>query len=292
MSEAPALHLPDDWRTALARLSGGRIRRTVVLGPPDAGKSSFLAALAQAWTAPEPLALLDLDPGQKLMGPPGTVSLGHADRHGAVTCARFRFIGTTSAIAVRAIVEAAAALGAGSAPFAANTAGFVTGPGARLQAASIAALKVDTVVTLGLAEPPLPAGWAGEVIPLAPSPLSLRKTDGVRRRLRNCALLPYLRDGRLDLLLENIRFDPAPPALFAPALMADARRPLCALADAAGEDMALAVLEAVEEGRVRLRGTLPSRPVAQVRLGRMWVRPGETGWSLADRLEPTWRTKA
>ncbi|HZG09887.1 MAG TPA: hypothetical protein VEZ70_12995 [Allosphingosinicella sp.] len=58
------------------------------------------------------------------------------------------------------------------------------------------------------------------------------------------------------------------------------------------EDLALAVIEAVEEGRVRLRGTVPTRPVGWVRLGRMWVRPGETEWSLADRLEPAWRAPA
>jgi polynucleotide 5'-hydroxyl-kinase GRC3/NOL9 len=280
MDEPLPLHLPPDWADALARLREGGARRIVVLGPPDAGKSSFMLALAGAWAAPEPLALVDLDPGQKLVGPPGTVSLGHADEQGAIACTRFRYIGTTSALPIRAIADAAAELGRKT-PLAANTSGFVTGPGARLQAVSIAALACDTVVAIGLPEPPLPKGWSGRLISLARSPMVVRKSDGLRRR--NAALLPYLGNALLELPLEALRVDPSPPAPFA-----DARRPLCALADADGEDMALAVIDTVYAGRLQLRCTPPPRPVARIRLGHMWVKPMEGRWSLADRLQPAW----
>ena len=146
---AEPLHLPESWSAAIERLSAGGARRIAVLGPTDVGKSSFLLALASAWRGEERLGLIDLDPGQKLLGPIGTVSFGYLDGE-EPACTRFRFVGSTSAISMRAIIRGAAEL-AEQEPFAANTSGFVQGPGARLQAASVAALRAHTVVEIGRA---------------------------------------------------------------------------------------------------------------------------------------------
>ena len=32
----------------------------------------------------------------------------------------------------------------------------------------------------------------------------------------------------------------------------------------------------------------PPRPVATVRLGKMWAEPREGGWRLLEKLEPAW----
>jgi polynucleotide 5'-hydroxyl-kinase GRC3/NOL9 len=276
---AEPLHLPPAWAAAIERLAAGGGRRIVVLGPTDVGKSSFLLALARAWPAGERLALIDLDPGQKLLGPVATVSSGYLEGDG-LACTRFRFVGSTSALPMRPIVEGAAAL-AEQEPFAANTSGFVTGPGARLQAASIAALRADTVVAIGMAAPPLPAEWSGTLLALDPSPHAKRKRDGLRRRIRQAAFEAHLGDA--TLLLPPLPFEPATPRSFD-----SDRRPLCCLADADGEDMAVGVLEEIGEGGLRVRADQTPRPPALLRLGRLWARPDGAGWKLLDRLEPAW----
>jgi hypothetical protein len=250
-----------------------------VLGPTDVGKSSFLHALARGWREEERLGVIDLDPGQKLLGPIGTVSFGYLDGE-EPACTRFRFVGSTSAISMRAIIKGAADL-AEQEPFAANTSGFVHGPGARLQAASIAALRADTVVAIGLAEPPLPAGWSGTLITLDPSPEARRKGEGLRRRNRQEAFDRHLGAG--TMILPLLPFDPAAPLPFT-----GERRPLCCLTDAAGGDMIVGVLEEIGAEGVHIRATPPPRPPALLRLGRIWARPDEDGWKLLDKLEPAW----
>ena len=273
------LHLPPSWADAIGRLCSGGARRIAVLGPTDVGKSSFLLALAGACRRDERLGLIDLDPGQKLLGPVGTVSSGYFVGE-EPACTRFRFVGSTSAISMRAIVAGAADLARGE-PFAANTSGFVQGPGARLQASTIAALRADTVVAIGLPGPPLPAGWNGTLLALDPSPAAKRKGEGLRRRIRQAAFERHL--GAATLLLPPLPFEPAPPRRFD-----SARRPLCCLADAEGNDMAVGVLEEISEDGVRIRSAVPPRPPALLRLGRIWARPDADGWKLLDKLEPAW----
>jgi hypothetical protein len=273
------LHLPATWLDAIRRLCAGDARRIAVLGPTDVGKSSFLLALARAWRRDERLGLIDLDPGQKLLGPVGTVSSGYLNGV-EPACARFRFVGSTSSIVIRAITAGVAEL-APEEPFAANTSGFVQGPGARLQAASIAALRADTVVAIGLPDPPLPARWNGSLLALDPSPEATRKSEGVRRRIRQTAFERYL--GRATLLLPPLPFEPAPPRPFDTD-----RRPVCCLTDAGGEDMALGLLEEISEDGLQVRSAAPPRPPALLRLGRIWVQPDAEGWKLLDKLDPAW----
>jgi polynucleotide 5'-kinase involved in rRNA processing len=276
---AEPLHLPKDWADAIARLCGGGARRIAVLGPADVGKSAFLLTIAGAWLRDERLALLDLDPGQKLLGPVGTVSSGYLGG-GEPACTRFRFVGSTSALPMRALIAGAADL-ARHEPLAANTSGFVHGPGARLQAASVAALRADWVVAISLPAPPLPAGWNGTLISLDPSPYAQRKSEGLRRRIRQEAFERHL--GAESIIFSRLPFAPGPPLPFD-----SDRRPLCCLSDAAGEDMAVGVLEEVGGEELRVRCVAPPRPPALLRLGRMWARREGDGWKLLDKLEPAW----
>ncbi|HWH22870.1 MAG TPA: Clp1/GlmU family protein, partial [Allosphingosinicella sp.] len=119
----------------------------LVIGPTDAGKSSFiLAATEAAAAAGNPLRLIDLDPGQKMLGPPGSVSLGSTL---PLRLDKFLFVGTTSASAFSAITKGATELARFGEPFIANTSGFVRGLGARLQSWTIAALDADLVIAIG-----------------------------------------------------------------------------------------------------------------------------------------------
>ena len=181
---------------------------------------------------------------------------------------------------MRPLLAGAAAL-AGQAPFAANTSGFVHGPGARLQAASVAALRADTVVAIALPHPPLLPEWSGRLVALEPSPEARRKSDGLRRRIRQEAFERHLGAASRDLPL--VPFAPAPPLP-----LEGERRPVCCLADASGEDMVIGVLEDVGQDIVRVRAAPTPRPPALIRLGRLWARPHGGGWRLLDRLEPAW----
>jgi hypothetical protein len=273
-----AIEVPDVWQGAIARILSGDWRHVVVIGPTDVGKSSFIRALAER----RAFALLDLDPGQKMFGPPGTVSRGHWTEHGGPVCDRFAFVGSTSALAIARIVRGALRLRTDG-PLIANTSGFVLGPGARLQAATIAALDADLVVAIGLDAPPVPKGWSKPLIALPRSPLAQRKSQRLRRRIRQAALDRHLGSDTIDLPRASVAFEPGPPVSF----LASAR-PLCALADAAGEDMSVGVLLSAEADKVLVRGSLPPRTVSCIRLGSLWAEPAAEGWRLLDGVKQAW----
>ena len=280
-----AIDLPLDWEAALARVAEARL--TLVLGAADVGKSSFIHA---ALGAGQPrLELLDLDPGQKMVGPPGSVSLGNVSPDG-LQLGRFVFTGSTSASTLRYILSAGQALAEEArsrAPLIANTSGFVRGLGARLQWLTIEALRPDLIVAIeqqGELDPILEKVPAIPVARISKSPLARRKTASERRRVRQAALDEALAGAEPLLLPRETPFVPAPPAL-----LAGATRPICALADENGQDMALGVLEAVTSDAVRLLGPRPPRPIRRVTLGRMWVEPfDDGGWRLLEKLSPAW----
>jgi polynucleotide 5'-hydroxyl-kinase GRC3/NOL9 len=267
----PQIDLPASWREGLA--AAARRQRVLVLGPTDVGKTTFIRIALEEQGAGR---LIDLDPGQKMVGPPGTVGRGTLER-----LERLIFIGTTSASALSAIARAANALADGPVPFIVNTSGFVKGPGARLQAMTVSAIQPDLIVEIGsgpiVAPPP-----DMQVLRLEPSPLARRKSAGFRASLRQAAFDREL-DGSSLLVLENVKVDPAPPDPWeTPA------RPVCSLADGDGRDMALGIVEAASEGAFYIRARTPPEPVRLVRLGKMWAEPKEGRWRLLDRLQPSW----
>ncbi|WP_146150923.1 Clp1/GlmU family protein [Allosphingosinicella deserti] len=258
-------------------IARGAAERIIVIGPTDVGKSSFIRALA----ARRDFALLDLDPGQKMVGPPGTVSRGRIEPvSGGTICNRFVFVGSTSGIVISRIALAAEQL-AGAGPIVVNTSGFVSGPGARLQTASIAAVNPDLVIAIGIDAVPMPKAGRTNLLLLPRSPLARRKSPAERRRIRQEALDRHLGSARVALAREALRFNPAPPL---PFTIAD--RPLCALADSEGEDMAIGVLHAAGPERIVVQCAAPPRPVVTVRLGSIWLSPSGGAWRLRDRLTP------
>jgi polynucleotide 5'-hydroxyl-kinase GRC3/NOL9 len=274
--------LPPAWSRAISDARARR--RIVVLGATDTGKSSFIRAFLEM--TGHSAMLIDLDPGQKMIGPPGTLTLGRLEPAGLE---HFIFIGSTSSSALSKIAHAAAELARiadRAGPFIANTSGFVTGPGARLQAATVAALQPDLVVEIGSVPdaPPLVAIRSVDIplLRLETSPAARRKSPAVRARLRQQALDDALRGAQM-LIFPSLRFIPA-----APAALAGEARPICALVDGAGIDRSYGILEAVGEGCVRIRAVAPDRPIASLRLGMMWAEPTAGGWRLLEKLSPSW----
>ncbi|HYE53140.1 MAG TPA: Clp1/GlmU family protein [Azospirillaceae bacterium] len=177
------LHVPADWEAAAARLRAAS--RILVLGPADAGKSSFcryaLSLLPGA-------RLVDADPGQKSVGPPACVTSGQIE-DGRLLEGPLAFAGSTDpvrgwqalAAGVRALADAAPG------PVIVNTGGLLAGPGPRLKADKIAAAQADLLVAIG-AHPGIEAVLADHTalasLRLASSTLARRKTDGERRQAR------------------------------------------------------------------------------------------------------------
>lgn len=283
MNEA---HLPPEWARAMAAAAN---KRVLVLGATDVGKSSFIRAFLKR-DGRESL-LIDLDPGQKLIGPTGTASLGHLQ---SPQPDAFIFLGSTSSSNIGAIARAGAALAsqAGQASFVVNTSGFVAGLGARLQALTLAAVHPDLVVEIGQdpALPPIAAAHGVPLIRLTPSPAARRKSPAVRALLRQQAL-EHAMKGVAHFMLQNagLVFFPAPP-LFDAAPEPGAR-PVCALADEKGRDMCIGVVEAHETEVVHVHAPPPEAPASILRIGRMWAAPdGQGGWRLLQKLSPAWQS--
>jgi polynucleotide 5'-kinase involved in rRNA processing len=266
------LDLPPDWEEALARAAAAK--RVAVIGPVDSGKSAFVAALAAG--GPD-RRIIDLDPGQKMLGPPGTASLGRLIPDRRVD--RIVFLGSTSVGSFRALAAAAADLAGRARPgFVANTSGYVSGPGAALQSMTLDSLRPDLVVAIA---PPagleaLLARWPG--VRLGRSPHARTKTPGMRRAVRHAAFAEAMA-GAAEQRFDETAWEPAPPR---PATGSE--RPVCAIADAQGEDRAIGILLAPDRLLTRFRG-LPHR----IRLGKLWAVPGADGWTLLERLVPAWQ---
>jgi polynucleotide 5'-hydroxyl-kinase GRC3/NOL9 len=265
------------WKEAVDAAAGKQ--RILVLGPTDAGKSTFIRALARRTE----VELIDLDPGQKMIGPPGTAVLG---RLYPERLDKMIFIGTTSASALGAIAGAGAALAAAAqGRFVVNTAGFVRGLGARLQAMTAASVAPGLIVEIGgdADGPPIVHVEGVRLIRLERSPLATRKSPADRAAIRQGAFDRALADAS-PLRLAGVEVHPA-DAAFSPMPGAF---PVCALADA--EDMVVGVLQSAEEGAALVHAPLPERSVQQIRLGKMWAVPdGKGGWRLLEKLVPAWK---
>ncbi len=276
--------LSQDWRCAIAQAAAAS--RVVVLGATDMGKSTFIRQLVAA-SGRSPM-LIDLDPGQKMIGPPGTVALGSLD---PPKVARFVFVGTTSSSAMGRITRAAADLAEGAGAFVANTSGFVTGLGARLQAATVASLRPDLIVEIVSnpdAPPVVPSSWTGSVLRVTRSSAARRKSPGARTRLRQEAFEAALGEAsNMVLRRQSVRFDPAPPLRFT-----GPERPVCALADNEGRDISYGILVAADEEEVSVIATPADVRSRIFRLGKMWARPRDTGWRLEEKLSPSWMSDA
>lgn len=199
------IHRPPQWVDAIARIPAARARRALILGPRDVGKSTFARELLRScrkagWEA----ALLDTDVGQKMVGPPACVTLGHLGCDDQSALSSLAFVGATDPVrgwremisgATRLMDENEADL------VVINTSGLLAGPGRRLKASKIEALEPEVLVGIGNDPDLAVVLGAYPSIPsysLAPSVHASRKSEGARRSARREAFRVYCRCQRAD----------------------------------------------------------------------------------------------
>jgi polynucleotide 5'-hydroxyl-kinase GRC3/NOL9 len=269
------IDVPADWAEAARRLASGPVRRVLLLGAPDAGKSTLARFLChEAGAAGQDVALLDADPAQKLVGPPACVTLGRAGEGGDLALAALGFVAAIDPVGAGVRLPSAAgrlAEEVASGPLLANTDGMLTGPGGRLKAALIRAVRPDLLVTIGGDEvlSALLARHAGlPRLRLAPSPLARRKTRGERREARRHAFRRHLA-GASDWTVPTGELATAgepPPEVRS--------RLLVGLADAAGRDLALGLATRTDAGSVTILTTAPRGRVHLLRWSRLALDDG------------------
>nr|WP_280842905.1 Clp1/GlmU family protein [Pararoseomonas baculiformis] len=246
----------------------------MVLGPADAGKSSFCGLLLERAAAPG-LALLDLDPGQKQVGPPGCVTLGRPAPGGGLALAGLAYLDALEPLAGwERLMRGGARLadGAGAGLLAINTCGLLRGPGRRLKRAVISALRPDLLVAIGddrAMDAVLADHAALPAVRLARPGLARRKGEGERRALRRAAFQAYFEGAPAwTLPLQGLWTEGGahPPA-----------GRLVALADGGGADLALGLSGGLDgAGGLVLRAPRPGGVVAGLRWGGLGL---DAAWS-------------
>lgn len=190
------------WGLASDLVAGSTTKRIFVIGAKDSGKSTLCGVLlAAAVRAGRSAAILDLDVGQKMIGPPACVTLGVMSGAGVVL-ADLAFARTTNPMkGWDAILSGAERFSRNPRAdlLIVNTCGFVRGGGTALKRAQIQAVAPDALVVLGCApdlDRILSHQQVGGVTLRLPVPSLARcKTEGERRTARQVAFRTYFSVG-------------------------------------------------------------------------------------------------
>jgi len=142
------------WQPLLDQLAQSAWQRLIVIGAPDRGKSSFCTALLRLLHERKASAfLLDTALGEKTVGPPACLTLGHWDGD-AYRLDGMYFAGGLDAVKrMPAMISGAARLaGRATGRLVIDTGSTVNAPGRLLKSLKIDALCPDHIVAIGLDE--------------------------------------------------------------------------------------------------------------------------------------------
>ena len=146
MNSSLDLHVPPDWSDAAAWIANSSVRRVMVIGAADVGKSTLCRfLLEEARARGRMAALLDTDVGQKMIGPPACLTLTEG------SSSKLVFVGTIDPVrGWRRVVDGTRVLAqtVGSDLVITNTSGLLAGPGRRLKADKTAAIQPDRLIAI------------------------------------------------------------------------------------------------------------------------------------------------
>jgi len=238
------------WADLAQRIVQERLRRVFLVGPPNAGKSTFCRVLLRtAISAGRSAELVDADLGQKLVGPPACVTLGCSMPDERIALSALAFVGTTDPVrGWRDLVRGMARLteaGRGDL-LVFNSGGLLSGPGRRLKMNKITAVAPDFLIAIGQAsslDAVLSIHADVPTVRLPSSPLARRKTLGDRRTARREAFRAYFAEAverTFDMsqvhMEGTLGSNAIPPAQL-----------LVGIADRLGRDIALGIVTAGDE---------------------------------------------
>lgn len=149
------LHIPRAWRETADKILAERLRKVLVLGARDRGKSMFCRFLIhELVSAGHRTAVVDACIGQKDIGPPAADTLGHAEETAdmrAIEMEHIYFVGATSPVGrfLPMVVGTSKLIKLADAPFVViDTTGFVEGAGRVLKSYKIEAVEPDLIVAI------------------------------------------------------------------------------------------------------------------------------------------------
>lgn len=211
------LHAPEAWRQTAATILQQRPRTILVLGGGDAGKSSYCRFLvAQLLGAGERSAIVDADVGQKIVGPPATVTLGYAEgtaEQWTVAAEAFYFVGSTGPVGrmLPLVVGTARLVNAADAAFViVDTTGYIEASGRVLKGYKIDAVRPDLIIAIqkrGELESVLRSHATYPTIRIRPSRKARPRDRWERDIAREMAFADYFGQAqRFELKLDELVF--------------------------------------------------------------------------------------
>lgn len=201
--------VPKSWRALVTKIVSQMPSVALVIGPPDAGKSTLSTFLTnQLLTIAPSVCVVDSDIGQNDMGPPGTISIGVARRPvidlGKIKPLSTRFIGFLSPSIdpekLNSNIISLLQHSRVSYDFViVNSDGWTSGPGLAHKASLISKVNPDVVISLldeYLNKELSSMAPGAKIVRVDRSPLSMRRTISTRRAYRDALFLRHLAGGR------------------------------------------------------------------------------------------------
>lgn len=270
------IQVPRDWAASAARIAGRRLRKILVLGETDRGKSTYCRyLLGEVLRSGRSAALVDADVGQKDIGPPGTITLGRFRTEKDLArpgLASLAFVGDVSPmghflsmiVGTRRMLDEAD----GSDFVIINTTGLVSGPGRVLKFHKIEAVLPDAIVALqrqGELEELLAEVRDFEILRIEPAFAVRLKSKEGRALARETAFLSYFKRARF------LRVKPGSVAFQRGTVESWREGLLCGLVARKGKCLGLGILGTFdcERGSGRIWTPVPARGIRALRFGSL-----------------------
>ncbi len=211
------IDVPAGWEKSFERILRERLRKILVLGAVDMGKSAYCRFLCRRMAERGvKAAVVDSDIGQKDIGPPAAITMGYfsgSEGLCAIDPASFYFVGAVNpakhllpmVLGTSRMVESA------KAPFIIiNTTGMIHGLGRILKSYKIEAVKPDVIVGIQKGyelKSLLKSQRINRIVTLSPAPMASAKSLEQRRAAREKAFQRYFSGSLLlSLNVDSIVF--------------------------------------------------------------------------------------
>ncbi len=290
-----AIEVLPDWERVASLCLADDLRKILVIGAADRGKSTFcrflVSRLARSGAR---VAFLDSDVGQKDLGPPATLTRGFlrspSDPDSLEVDALY-FVGSTSPLGhllpmVAGVRDLADSLT--DTVVVINTTGFIHGAGYVLKSYKIEMLHPDLIIAVDPGEETAAITYSYShccCVRLLPSPRVVPKSRELRRAARQKAFARYFQaSSEISLDIRDLTFQRDPEFIAALAgnrmgagvrLRVPHSNLLCGLCDREGHCLGLGILDKVGLGSntISFLTPVPKDRIRIVQFGDLYLKP-------------------